>query len=274
MQFFEKKKFIGIIGGSGLCKIPELEILEKIAIKTPYGKPSGAISIGKLCGSYIAFLPRHGENHTIPPHKIPYKANLAAFKLLGIQHVIGTCVVGSLRENITPGTFVIPDQFINLTWGRDDVFDIERRFIHLPMGRPYCQHIRDVILRELNTMGAKYHSRGTVVVVQGPRFSTIAESKMYTFLGGDIVNMTQYPECYFARELGICYGAIASVTDYDVGISSSISMEQGVSEEVLATFRQNTETLLIFIKDIMRFVEEFSVCNCATNRVNEYYKSR
>ncbi|MDP3980790.1 MAG: MTAP family purine nucleoside phosphorylase, partial [Chlamydiota bacterium] len=149
-------------------------ISKSIHVKTIYGRPSAQISIGKLNGEYIAFLPRHGPEHTIPPHKIPYKANLAAMKSLGVRHVIGTCVVGSLRKEIEPGMFVIPDQFINLTWGRDDTFKIDRHLIHLPMAQPYCEHIRSIMVRELGCIDVHYQTKGTIIVIQGPRFSTIA----------------------------------------------------------------------------------------------------
>ena len=241
-------------------------------METPYGKPSGPISVGELCGGHIAFLPRHGKEHTIPPHKIPYKANLAALKSLGVRHVIGTCVVGSLRKEIEPGTFVIPDQFINFTWGRDDTYEVDRELIHLPIAQPYCEHIREIVTRELKNIKAHYQSTGTVIVIQGPRFSTIAESKMFTLWGGDVVNMTQYPECYFARELGLCYGAIASVTDYDVGVPSVISMQPESMEKVLAIFRRNMETTVSLLTKLPCFIRDITNCDCATNRLAEYYK--
>lgn len=241
-------------------------------METPYGKPSGPITIGELCGGRIAFLPRHGEKHTIPPHKVPYKANLAALKSVGVQQVVGTCVVGSLRKEIKPGSFVVLDQFINLTWGRDDTHEIDRELIHLPMAQPYCEHVREIVTRELKAMEVVQHTEGTVVVIQGPRFSTIAESKMFALWGGDVVNMTQYPECYFARELGLCYGAVASVTDYDVGVPSAVSMQPESMEKVLAIFRRNTATTVSLIGKLAGLSKEIAGCNCATNRLAEYYK--
>jgi len=241
-------------------------------VETPYGKPSRLISVGELCGGRIAFLPRHGEEHTIPPHKVPYKANLAALKSLGVRHVIGTCVVGSLRKEIEPGSFVVLDQFINFTWGRDDTFEIDQKLIHLPMAWPYCEHIREIIARELKTMGVVHHTNGTVVVIQGPRFSTIAESKMFALWGGDVVNMTQYPECYFARELGLCYGAVASVTDYDVGVPSAVSMQPESMDKVLAVFRRNTATTVSLVGKLASLAQEITGCNCAEHRLAEYYK--
>ena len=228
--------------------------------------------MGELCGGRIAFLPRHGRKHTIPPHKVPYKANLAALKSLGVQHAIGTCVVGSLRKEIEPGTFVVPDQFINLTWGRDDTYEVDRELIHLPMARPYCEHVQAIIARELNAMEVAYHKKGTVVVIQGPRFSTIAESKMFVLWGGDVVNMTQYPECYFARELGLCYGAVASVTDYDVGVPSVVSMQPESMDKVLEVFRRNTATTVSLVRKLAGLTHEIAGCNCAANRLAEYYK--
>lgn len=266
MLLLKGKPVIGVIGGSGLCHLPGLSNLKTIEIKTCYGKPSERITIGELSGGYIAFLPRHGKNHTIPPHKVPYKANLMAMKLIGVRHIIATCVVGSLRKEIQPGTFVIPDQFINLTWGRDDTYKIDRQFVHLPMAKPYCSHIRDIISRELKIMQVVYNSSGTVVVIQGPRFSTIAESKMFTLCGGDIVNMTQYPECYFAHELGLCYGAIASVTDYDVGVPSEISMKQESMKRVLDIFHRNTVITISLIKKLASLFQEIVNCNCATGK--------
>ena len=180
--------------------------------------------------------------------------------------------MGSLRKEIEPGTFVIPDQFINLTWGRDDTFEVDRQLVHLPMARPYCEHVRSVIARELKAIGIHLQTTGTVVVIQGPRFSTIAESKMYALWDGDVVNMTQYPECYFARELGICYGAIATVTDYDVSVPSAISMQPESMETVLAIFRRNTATTMLLLERLAGFDAEITNCNCATNRLAEYYK--
>jgi len=183
MLSVEEKPLIGVIGGSGLCTLPELAISENVEMETPYGKPSGPINIGELGGGRIAFLPRHGYGHTIPPHRVPYKANIAALKSLGVQHVIGTCVVGSLRKEIEPGAFVIPDQFINLTFGRDDTFNGDRRLVHLPMARPYCEHVRSVIARELKNMEVHCQTTGTVVVIQGPRFSTYRREQNVCSLG-------------------------------------------------------------------------------------------
>jgi len=244
-----------------------------VEVKTLYGRPSGPITIGELCGGRIAFLPRHGKEHKIPPHKVPYKANLEALKSIGVRHVIGTCVVGSLRKEIKPGSFVVPDQFINFTWGRDDAYEIDKKLIHLPMAQPYCENIREIIVQELKIMKVDHQTKGTVVVIQGPRFSTVAESKMFALLGGDVVNMTQYPECYFARELNLCYGAIASVTDYDVGVPNIISIQSGSLEQVLTVFHRNAETILLLIGRLAGLIQKIISCDCATTHFAEYYKS-
>jgi 5'-methylthioadenosine phosphorylase len=247
-------------------------ISENVETKTPYGKPSGIIRVGELCGERVAFLPRHGEDHTIPPHKVPYKANLSALKSIGVRHVIATCVVGSLRKEIRPGAFVVPDQFINFTWGRDDTYRVDRQLVHLQMAESYCEHVRNIISREIKAMNVNYRIKGTVVVIQGPRFSTVAESKMFALWGGDIVNMTQYPECFFARELGICYGVVATVTDYDVGVPSLISMRTESVDAVLKVFHRNTKATLSLIQRLASASKEITDCVCATNRIAEYYK--
>lgn len=272
IPYVEERPLIGVIGGTGLCALPGMKVFESQTINTPYGKPSGPISIGELGGGRIAFLPRHGSEHKIPPHKVPYKANLAALKSVGVSHIIATCVVGSLRKEIEPGDLVIPDQFINLTWGRDDTFEIDKSFIHLPMANPYCEHLRSIIANELMGMKIQYRSSGTVVVIQGPRFSTIAESRMFAQWGGDIVNMTQYPECYFAREIGICYGVIASVTDYDVGVPSAISMRTDSMAVVLEIFKKNTTVTTLLLEKLLDRAVDVVRCNCATSRLEEYYR--
>jgi len=245
-----------------------------VDVDTPYGKPSSAISVGDCNGSRIAFLPRHGKDHTILPHKVPYKANLFALKSVGANHVIATCVVGSLQESIAPGTLVILDQFINFTWGRDDTSTVDSEVVHLGMSAPYCSHLSGIMERELELSGIPHRIGGTVVVIQGPRFSTVAESKMFMLWGGHVVNMTQYPECYFAHELGICYGAVASVTDYDVGVPSSLSMQPGNMEKVLAIFQSNTVNTLKLISRLAGHATELVTCNCAGTRIAEYYKAR
>lgn len=267
------KPIIGVIGGSGICRLPGLDVVKEIKKTTKYGEPSAPIELGLIEGKTIAFLPRHGRKHTIPPHKVPYKANLSALKSLGVRHVVATCITGSLRPEISPGTLCVPDQFIDFTWGRDDSWVSGQKLLHLGMANPYCEHIRRMLIREISALGVKYSAAATVVVIQGPRFSTIAESKMFSAWGGDLINMTQYPECYFAKELGICYATIAAVTDYDVGIPSAMSMRPESMDLVLPIFKENISRTLKLLRKIATLSEEIEQCDCSIQRTREYYKS-
>lgn len=233
---------IGVIGGSGFCKFPELEESKKIEVSTEFGLPSDFITIGRYSGKTIAFLPRHGYNHQLPPHAIPYMANVLAFKEMGIKNIIAFCVAGSLKKKIKPGDFVIPDQFINFTWGRDNSFKQHNSFVHLPMAEPYSKSLRNIILEEGKNLDLKLHKRGTVMVIQGPRFNTLAESILFSKWGGDIVNMTQYPECYFAREQGLNYAVVAAITDFDVCLQNlGLSMTNEKITENSKVFKENIE---------------------------------
>jgi 5'-methylthioadenosine phosphorylase len=267
-----KKVLIGIIGGSGLCRFPGLEKIKKLKFQTKYGYPSDEIIISKYAGKTVAFLPRHGKNHSLPPHKIPYKANIAALKELGVKYIIATCIAGSLKRNIRPGDFVILDQFVNLTWGRDDYFKVEKKIVHLPMAYPYCPNLRKLIYNCAKKLGIRVHKKGTVVVTQGPRFSTKAESSWFSAQKWDVVNMTQYPECYFAREMGICYVAIAMITDYDVGIKSHFQINTKGMTKVLKVFNNNIKEIKKLIFQIIKELPIKRNCECSKSLINEYYK--
>lgn len=263
---------VGIIGGSGLCTFPELSLLHRVRPVTQYGAPSDDILIGECGGRVIAFLPRHGEGHTIPPHKVPYKANLAALKELGVRHVVGTCIVGSLKREIPPGSMIVLDQFVNLTWGRDDYFDADRQFVHLPMARPYCETLRRVACEVASGMGLRPLPQGTVAVIQGPRFSTIAESQWLAANGWDVVNMTQYPECSLARELGLCYAAVAWVTDYDVGVSeTAVLQDPDHIEDVVRIFRENVRKTRAFLLAFVEKTADGLACTCASHIAQPYF---
>lgn len=271
--FAIRKPSLGIIGGSGMCSFPELKVVSTVRSETKYGFPSDNISICELEGGLVAFLPRHGSKHTIAPHKVPYKANLAAFKDLGVEYVIGTCIVGSLKKEISPGSIVLPDQFINLTWGRDDCSEADGySFIHLPMGEPYCKNLREKIIGVAGEMSLPVIPQGTVAVIQGPRFSTKAESQWLSENGWDIVNMTQYPECYFARELGLCYSAIATVTDYDVGLQESLVIDPNHVDAVLDIFKNNIQKTKSLLLAFVRKTNLGFSCGCAPIATKAYYK--
>ncbi|MBP9863995.1 MTAP family purine nucleoside phosphorylase [Patescibacteria group bacterium] len=271
----ESRRSIGIIGGSGFEQYPELLVERRVVVSTPYGFPSDELLIGKVGDTDVVFLPRHGADHRIAPHRIPYKANLAAMKSFGVSTVLSTCIVGSLKKTIEPGFFVVPDQFVNFTSGRDaDSVESDGSFVHLPMALPYCQALRIEMIRALQrAVGSKFQGDGTVVVIQGPRFSTTAESKFFIRNEWDIVNMTQYPECLFARELGMCYATLASVTDWDVGVGESLSMKPETMDQVLDIFRKNTQVTRQVIGDVLSQLSAFT-CGCANAVVTEYYKRR
>ncbi len=265
---------LAIIGGSGMCTFPELTELCRVRPVTKSGLPSGDIKICRYEGQIVAFLPRHGENHSIAPHKVPYKANLAALRDLGVETVVATCIAGSLKEEIPPGSFVIPDQFVNLTWGRDDYCEAdEGKFIHLPMAEPYCAITRRAIAEAVLACGIVPVVNATVTVIQGPRFSTKAESQMFIRNGWDIVNMTQYPECYFARELGLCYGVLSAITDYDVGVASCLSMSPEHMKDVLSIFRDNiVKTKKILLHLLKQSTVASIECSCSREIVRTYYE--
>jgi 5'-methylthioadenosine phosphorylase len=265
---------LGIIGGSGMCSFPELKVISKVRPETKYGFPSDIISICEFGDELVAFLPRHSSKHTIAPHKVPYKANLVALKEIGVEYVIGTCIVGSLKKKITPGSLVLPDQFVNLTWGRDDFSEVDDgSFTHLPMGEPYCKHLREKILEASLKTSINVVSQATVAVIQGPRFSTAAESRWLSLNGWDIVNMTQYPECYLARELGLCYSAIAAVTDYDVGLKENLIIDPKHMDAVLEIFRSNIQQMKsLLLAFSSKQVSELS-CGCASTVLKAYYEN-
>lgn len=264
------KPILAIIGGSGICKLEELKIIKRIYKKNKYGFPSDDILIGEYGGMVIAFLPRHGSKHLIPPHKIPYKANIEALKNIGIKCIIATCIAGSLKKRIKPGSIVIPDQFINFTYGRDDYYSVDKSFLHLPMAEPYCTNLRKKLFKSV--VGTSVFSKGTVVVIQGPRFSTYAESRFFMNNNWDIVNMTQYPEGYFAKEAGICYAALAAITDYDVGLHEDLTIKPGEMSKILQIFHEDIKkTKASLLSTISSFENNWN-CTCANNAIKTYYQ--
>lgn len=264
---------LGIIGGSGMCEFQELKVIRKIRPNTRYGLPSDDILICEHHGQQVAFLPRHGAKHAIAPHKVPYKANLAALKALGVRHIVATCICGSLKQEIPPGSFVLPDQFCNMTWGRDDYTDADDgAFIHLPMADPYCPRVGQSVLESAARQGIVMISQGIVAVIQGPRFTTRAESRVLSSQGFHIVNMTQYPECYLARELGMCYAVIASVTDYDVGLGTTLSMDPANENVVLPIFWENIRKTKQILLDFVEHHAGQNDCACAADLVRPYYQ--
>jgi len=229
---------IGIFGGSGFYSL--LDDVEEVSLDTPYGAPSAPLTVGELGGRRVAFLPRHGRSHELPPHRIPYRANLWAMREVGVRRIIGPCASGALDTSIGLGDFVVCDQFVDRTWGRADTFYDGPETIHVSAADPYCPDLRSLLVRTAAELGITARDGGTVVVIQGPRFSTRAESRWLRALGGDVINMTAYPEGILARELELCYATIAMVTDYDVGADDAHAVS---AEEVGRVFGENNAKL-------------------------------
>ncbi|WP_028182805.1 S-methyl-5'-thioadenosine phosphorylase [Salinispora arenicola] len=228
---------LAVIGGSGLYAL--LEGATEHVVDTPWGPPSDAITIAEVAGRRLAFLPRHGRDHRHPPHRIPYRANLWALRSLGVRQVLAPCAVGGLRPELGPGTFVVPDQLIDRTSGRAQTY-YDRDAVHVSFADPYCPVGRRTLLAAGAERDVPAVDGGTVVVVEGPRFSTRAESSWFTSIGGTVVNMTGHPEAVLARELALCYSSIALVTDHDAGVPGGGSVTQ---EEVFRVFGENTNRL-------------------------------
>jgi 5'-methylthioadenosine phosphorylase len=255
-----EKAEIGIFGGSGFYSF--LENAKSIKVDTPYGATSDLVSIGTVANRKVAFIPRHGKLHNLPPHKVAYKANLWAMKTLGVERIIAPTAVGSLQSNVKVGDFVVTDQFIDMTSGRDSTFYDGPITTHISMAEPYCPEMRKIAVVVLKDLKVSFHPGGTVVVIEGPRFSTKAESKWFTKNGWDIINMTQFPEVVLARELEICYLNISVVTDYDVGIVAGGKVKPVTQEIVVKTFTENIDRLKKVIKLIIENLPDKRHCEC------------
>ncbi|MFN8521848.1 MAG: S-methyl-5'-thioadenosine phosphorylase [Chloroflexota bacterium] len=227
---------VGVIGGSGFYEL--LDGVRPLAVRTPYGAPSDEIAVGTYQGVRVAFLARHGRGHRYPPHRINYRANIWALASLGVNHILGPSASGSLQPHIKPGDFVVCDQFFDRTSGRPDTFYESPPVVHIGAADPYCPELSGIVVASARELGIPVHERGTVVVIQGPRFSTRSESRWYTSMGWEVVNMTQYPEQILARELQISYANISLITDYDVGLDGVADKPVSVAE-VIEVFHQN-----------------------------------
>ncbi|WP_052390898.1 S-methyl-5'-thioadenosine phosphorylase [Streptomyces sp. NRRL B-24484] len=237
---------IGVIGGSGLYAL--LDDVTEVVVQTPYGPPSDSVFLGEVAGRSVAFLPRHGRGHTLPPHRINYRANLWALHSLGVRQVLGPCAVGGLRAEYGPGTLLVPDQFVDRTLGRAQTFydglplpdGSLPEVVHVSMADPYCPDGRAAALAAARANAWEPVDGGTLVVIEGPRFSTRAESRWFTASGWSVVGMTGHPEAVLARELGVCYTSLALVTDLDAGVETG----EGVTHaEVLEVFARNVDRL-------------------------------
>jgi 5'-methylthioadenosine phosphorylase len=252
---------IGVIGGTGLYQIDGLTDIEEVNIDTPFSKPSDTITIGRLGEIGIAFLPRHGKGHRISPTEVPYRANIYALKSLGVEHIIAVNTVGSFKLEIKPGDLVIPDQLIDRTRQRANTFFGEGIVVHIPFADPFCPVLSQILYQAAKEAGATVHPKGTYVAMEGPAFSTRAESKLYRSWGADIIGMTALPEARLAREAEICYASIAGVTDYDSWQEKS---EKFTVDTILNILHQNTDTIRKIIKLAVARIPEKRDCGCAT----------
>jgi 5'-methylthioadenosine phosphorylase len=248
---------IGIFGGTGIYDSGLLENPQEIDIDTPYGKPSDKITVGIFNGRKIAFLPRHGKKHTIPPHMINFKANIWAFKELGITRIIAPSAVGSLREELEPGHLALPTQFLDFTKSREGSFSEEGKVIHISVAEPFCPELQSSILQVTEKQGLEIHKDCTYVCIEGPRFSTKAESKFYKTTGADIIGMTLVPECQLAREAQMCYASISTITDYDVWAEKPVT-----AKEVIETLSKNVDKTKKILTELIDKIPKTRSCSC------------
>jgi 5'-methylthioadenosine phosphorylase len=250
---------IGVIGGSGLYNIEGMEDIEEVNVETPFGKPSDSIVTGRLGGVGIAFLPRHGKGHRISPSELPARANIYALKSLGVEHIIAVCSAGSFKKEIEPGHLLIPDQLIDRTRTRVSTFFGEGIVGHIPFADPFCPVLSGILYDSAKEVGATVHPAGTLVVMEGPAFSTRAESRLYRSWGADLIGMTALPEAKLAREAEICYAVIGCVTDYDSWWESAEAITVDV---ILETMRHNIDTAKNIIKLAVSRIPEKRDCSC------------
>lgn len=242
---------IGVIGGSGFYSFfDDAATAQTVEVDTPFGPPSAPLTVGSVGGRAVAFVPRHGVDHTLPPHRVNYRANLWALRTVGVRQVLGPCAVGSLRPEIGPGALVVPDQVVDRTVGRaHTVYDAPGPVVHVSFADPYCPRGRRIVAAQADSAGWPVVDRGTLVVVNGPRFSSRAESHWHAAAGWSVVGMTGMPEASVARELALCYTSLALVTDHDAGVEGGAAVTHA---EVLAVFGRNVERLKTLVGQVVR----------------------
>ena len=248
---------IGIFGGTGIYDSGLLKDSKEITIDTPYGKTSDSITVGEFNGRNVAFMPRHGKKHTVPPHLINFRANIWAFKELGVKRIIAPSAVGSLKKEFEPGHFALPSQFIDFTKSRKGTFSEDGRVIHISVADPFCPELQNIILDVTKKQGMQIHENCTYVCIEGPRFSTKAESGFFRTTGADIIGMTLVPECQLAREAQICYVSISTVTDYDVWAEKPVT-----AKEVMETLAKNVEMTKKILTLVIDQIPETKSCSC------------
>ncbi len=247
---------IAIIGGTGIYEESAFENVREIDVDTPFGRPSDRIIVGEFEGRKVAFLPRHGKGHIYSPTNVPYRANIYALKKLGVKRIISVCAVGSLKEEIKPLDIVIPDQLYDKTKFRPNTF-FEDVVVHVGFADPFCPELRDVTIEALKSLGYRYHPKGTYVCIEGPQFSTKAESAVHRALGFDIIGMTALPEAKLAREAEICYVTVATVTDYDVWKEEEVDVAM-----VLENMAKNEEKVRNLLRKLIPAIPKERKCPC------------
>lgn len=257
--------YLGVIGGSGLYQMAGLQEVRHYDLDTPYGKPSAPVAVGLLEGQPVAFLARHGLGHIYMPSQVNYRANLYALKMLGVQRVVSINACGSLREDYAPGEIVIPDQLFDFTHRRERTFFGDGLVAHVGVADPFCPDLSAQLLEATRQAGATVHAGGTFIIIEGPRFSTRAESNVYRSWGMSIIGMTAAPEAFLAREAELCYAVMAHVTDYDVWHTS----EQPVSvEQVIEILNQNTRLAQEAVRLLARSIGRQRPCACGSALAN------
>jgi 5'-methylthioadenosine phosphorylase len=249
---------IGIIGGTGIDHPDILQNREEIAIGTKFGSPAGLVVTGEVRGVAVALIARHGHDHSINPTNVPYQAHIMALKQLGCTHILAGTAVGSLKEEIKPGDLVFTNQFIDRTTKRKQTFYEQDKVCHISVAEPFCRDLRQLLNDTAQQLGLPHHKQGTAVIIEGPRFSTKAESELFRSWNADIINMTMVPECVLAREAEICYANISMVTDYDVWHDSEVS-----NQKVVETMKQNVEKLKQLLTAVIPRIQEVQ-CGCKT----------
>ncbi len=255
------KPVLAVIGGSGLYEMPGLQNPQTVEPETPFGKPSAPIVIGELAGQPVAFLARHGIGHPLSPSEVPYRANIYALKSLGVERVISISACGSLREDFAPGDIVIPDQVFDFTHKRARTFFGEGLTAHVGVAEPFCAHLSQQLYAAVKTTTAALHRGGAFIVIEGPRFSTKAESAVYRQWGMSIIGMTACPEVFLAREAELCYATMAHVTDYDVW---HVSEEPVTVEMVIQVLQRNTQIAQQAIRALVESLAEERPCECGS----------
>jgi len=248
---------IGIIGGTGLYDPKLLKNIEEVTVDTPYGAPSDAITIGELSGRHVAFLPRHAKKHMIRPTDVNSRANIFALKKLGVQRILAPSAVGSLKEDYKPGDIVFVDQFIDRTTKREQSFYTDKKVCHISVAEPMCPEMRQTLIAIAKDVGIRAHDTGTYVCIEGPRFSTKAESRLFRSWGADVIGMTLVPECVLAREAELCYASISTVTDYDVWKDHPVC-----ADEVVATMKASVEKVKRIILEAVARLPKERGCEC------------